>query len=279
MVACGRCGLVWTIILEFVDPEKLYSDEVYQLVDNRGSIFEKIIMKEAAAVLSRAERITPAGGRRLLDFGCGKGQFLKQAATMGWSAVGIETSGERAGFARDCYGAQVYESLYKKGLIASGNFDLITLNHVLEHLPEPMSLLRELLESNLAAEGVAMIEVPRLDSWQSRIAGRDWMHLDIPKHLSHWTEAQLRAVLDGLGYTVVARRRFSFHLGVLGMLQAMGSKVGYKDNIIVGLKRKRSAGLVLLVACLTPLALALESVATVCNRSGVFGLFVQKRTA
>lgn len=276
LVACANCGLVWTGIVESIDPKQLYSDEVYQVVDNRGSIFEKIILREAATVLVRAERLAHTGGQRLLDFGCGKGQFLKQAKVMGWSAVGVETSLERASFARANYGVEVYGEFYKQGPVASGNFDFITLNHVLEHLPEPMALVRELLESNLTAGGVAMIEVPRLDSWQSRIAGGDWMHLDIPKHLSHWTEAKLSAALGGLGYEVVARRRFSFHLGVLGMLQALGSKVGYKDSIILGLKRKRSTSLLLLVACLTPLALVLESLAVLCNRSGIFGLFVQK---
>jgi 2-polyprenyl-3-methyl-5-hydroxy-6-metoxy-1,4-benzoquinol methylase len=268
---------VWTAILESIDPKGLYSDEVYQVVDNRGSIFEKIILKEAAAVLVRAKSLIDTGGKRLLDFGCGKGQFLKQAKAMGWSAVGVETSPERADFARYHYGIEVYGELYTRGPIASGSFDFIALNHVLEHLPEPIALLGELLESNLTPGGVAMIEVPRLDSWQSRVAGGHWMHLDIPKHLSHWTEKRLRVALDGLGYKVVARRRFSFHLGVLGMLQALGSRVGYKDNIIVGLKRRRPIGLLLFVACLTPLALALEVLGTLCNRSGIIGLFVQKR--
>ena len=275
LVSCANCSLVWTGITEPVDAEKLYSDEVYQVVDNRGSIFEKIILREAAAVLSCAESLNPGGGRRLLDFGCGKGQFLRRGKDLGWSAVGVETSPERANFARIHYGVEVFEEYYEQGVIGSGDFDLITLNHVLEHLPAPITLVGDLLESNLAAGGIAMIEVPRLDSLQSRIAGRDWMHLDIPKHLSHWTEAKLTSVLSGLGYEVVARRRFSIHLGVLGMLQALGTRVGYKDNIIVGLKRKRSAKLLLLVAVLTPVAFLLESVATLFNRSGVFGLFVQ----
>ncbi len=276
LLVCEQCDLLWTYISEPIDPDELYSDEVYQVVDNRGSVFEKIILREAAAVLRQASalRKRPTPGR-LLDFGCGKGQFLVQAKEMGWQALGVETSAQRANFAREQYGARVCDDLYESGVIESGNFELITLNHVLEHLPRPMPLLEELLRHNLSANGLAYIEVPRLDSWQSNIAGRDWMHLDIPKHLSHWTEPQLRRALASLGYKVVARRRFSFHLGVLGMLQALSSRLGYKDNIIVGLKRKRSFKLVLLVLLLTPVALLLESMSCPFNRSGIMGLFAQ----
>jgi SAM-dependent methyltransferase len=276
LVECPACALTWTYIPEYLDAESLYSDEVYQLVDNRGSIFEKIILREASAVLSRAGKLLVGKSRRLLDFGCGKGQFLKQAADMGWTAVGVETSRERADFARNRYGAEVYGEMYESGPVGAGDYDLITLNHVLEHLPEPLKLVRELLQANLSPEGIAMIEVPRLNSWQAKIGGAAWMHLDLPKHLSHWTEGQLSASLEELGYMVVGRRRFSFHLGVLGMLQAIGARFGYRENIIVGLKRQRSPGLVVLVLCLAPFALVLESFAAVWNRSGICGLFVRK---
>ena len=264
------------MINESLDADALYKDEVYQIVDNRGSVFERIIVREAAKVLRRAKRLLNTPQPRLLDFGCGKGQFMKQAVAMGWQAVGVETSAERARFARENYGVKVSDKLYQGGVIEPGQFDLITLNHVLEHLPQPMDLLGELLNKNLAVEGLAYIEVPRVNSWQSAIAGEDWMHLDLPKHLSHWTEKQLLSELEKLNYTVVARRQFSFHLGVLGMLQALGTKVGYRENIIVGLKRQRSPGLLLLVACLTPVALIAESLACLFNRSGVMGFFARR---
>lgn len=161
-------------------------------------------------------------------------------------------------------------------MIGEHKYDLITLNHVLEHLSHPMELLCELLEANLAESGIAMVEVPRLDSWQAKIAGNDWMHLDIPRHLSHWTESRLTEALEKIGYKVIARRRFSIHLGVLGMLQALCVLTGYRDNIIVGLKHKRSKGLMSRTLLLTPIALFLESLATVFNKTGVMGLYIKK---
>jgi SAM-dependent methyltransferase len=259
-----------------VDVAELYADDVYQVVDNRDSIFEKIILREAKRVLRQAECYLDGDSRMLLDFGSGKGQFLLQGKRMGWSSLGIETARDRAEFAKKKYGVEVKEELYSGGAVSEQKFDLITLNHVLEHLPEPMSILYELLEHNLQANGVLMIEVPRLDSWQSKIAGTNWMHLDIPKHLSHWTEQQLIAELEKMGFKPIGCRRFSIHLGVLGMLQSLASRTGYNGNIILALKRRRTLGLVIRVAFLLPSAVILELAAVPFSRTGIIGLYLRR---
>ncbi len=240
LVDCKNCGLFWTFLTNDVGVSELYTGEVYQVVDNRNSIFEKIILREAERVLRRAGRYLHGDSRMLLDFGSGKGQFLFQAKRMKWSVLGIETASERAEFAREKYKVEVKEEFYTGGAVSEEKFDLITLNHVLEHLPEPMSILCELLEHNLQTNGVLMIEVPRLNSWQSKIAGANWMHLDIPRHLSHWTEQKLIAELAKMSFKPIGFRKFSIHLGVLGMLQSLASRTRYNENIVLALKRAHS---------------------------------------
>lgn len=253
----------------------MYEDEVYAVVDNRKSIFERIIFREARIVLEKANTLSTAKSKSLLDFGSGKGLFLAVSKESGWQGLGIETAKDRADFAREKYGVEVRQEFYSGGKIEEENFDLVTLNHVLEHLPDPLGLLKELLDSNLSKDGLVYIEVPRADSWQAKIAGQNWMHWDIPKHLTHWTEAGLEKELNRIGYQKVEERSFSIHLGVLGMLQALMSSLDYRGNLILNLKRKKTPGLLLGIAVLLPFAWILEGISVLFGKTGIIGLYLK----
>ncbi|MDI1323960.1 MAG: class I SAM-dependent methyltransferase [Algoriphagus sp.] len=272
---CKGCGNRWTFIPEDLDSDALYEDEVYTVVDNRKSIFEWVIFREGREVLDRADSISFSKTKRLLDFGSGKGQFLAIAKKSGWTGLGIETAKERADFAREKYEVEVRQEYYSGGKVGEGYYDLITLNHVLEHLPDPLGLLKELLDSNLISDGKAYIEVPRADSWQSKIAGQNWIHWDIPKHLTHWTETGLEKELYRIGYKKVGHRSFSIHLGVLGMLQALMSQLGFKGNLILSLKRKKTPGLLLGIGILLPFAWILETISVFFGKSGIMGIYLK----
>ena len=165
---------------------------------------------------------------------------------------------------------------FENGKITERQVDLITLNHVLEHLPQPIPLLDKLLQSNLDQSGILYIEVPRSDSWQAKIAGSDWMHWDIPKHLTHWSEPHLRVQLEKLGFQLIAKRSFSVHLGVLGMLQSLLTRLGFKENLIVRLKKKKTKGLIVLIGLILPFAFILEAVSLVFDKSGILGLYFRR---
>ncbi len=272
---CKGCENRWTFIPEEIDAESLYEDEVYTVVDNRKSIFESIIFREARKVLRKADKISSSKTKRLLDFGSGKGQFLVVAKESGWTGFGIETAKDRAEFAREKYEVEVQQEYYSEGKVGLGNYDLITLNHVLEHLPDPLRLMKELMDANLSKDGLAYIEVPRADSWQARIAGQNWMHLDIPKHLTHWTEAGLEKELSRIGYSKVGQRSFSIHLGVLGMIQALMCQMGFKGNLILNLKRKKTPALLFSIALLLPFAWILETISVLFGKSGIMGLYLK----
>ena len=276
IINCPQCQVKWTFFSKELDADALYEDEVYEVVDNRESIFEKIIFREAGKVLKKAKGIQP-DLKSLLDFGSGKGQFMHAAKSLGFSTFGIETAENRAAFAREKYQLQVKNEFYESGKIESGEFDLISLNHVLEHLPDPMGLLKELLDQNLANSGLAYIEVPRSDSWQAKLAGGKWLHWDIPKHLTHWNEETLIKEMERIGYRPIGARKFSIHLGVLGMLQALLSKVGFKGHLILKLKRKKTIGLMAAILLFMPLAWILEGLSTLSSKSGILGLYFQKK--
>lgn len=274
---CDNCQVSWTLVSEDIDLDALYEDKVYAVVDNRKSIFERIIFKEAekviktvAGILNRTKPI------KCLDFGSGKGQFLLKAKEAGWQTLGIETAKERADFSKEKYGLEVMEEYYQSGKIADGEFDVISLNHVLEHLPQPIQLLQELTEKNLKPGGVLIVEVPNLESWQSHIAGNKWMHLDIPKHLTHWNEQVLTQKITALGFDKIKSQYFSVHLGVLGMLSALLGNLAYKGNIIYDLKNRKNPGLLIGIALILPLSFLLESLAASLKKTGIIRLYFKK---
>lgn len=273
IISCQNCGTRWTLLSDEVDGDLLYSDEVYSVVDNRKTIFERVIFSEAKKVLQRAQKINPKA-HSLLDFGSGKGQFLAVAKSLGWNGLGIETAKERAAFAKEKYGVEVHTELYQGGKIGNGNFDFIALNHVLEHIPEPIELVKTLLEENLHENGMVYIEVPRADSWQATIAGENWIHWDIPRHLTHWTESGMQNQMMKIGFEIVEKRSFSVHLGVLGMLQALLSSFGFRENLILRLKRKKSLGLLISIGFLLPFAWILELISSGFGKSGILGVYL-----
>lgn len=269
---CFKCKVGWTYLPNSIAAEELYQDEVYQVVDNRKSIFERIIFSEARKILSNAKKLFPQACT-LLDFGSGKGQFLWVAKANGWKGTGIETAAARADFSAKFYQVKVIREFYSEGKIGDEPFDFITLNHVLEHLPSPILLLKELLDSNLAKDGLVYIEIPRANSWQAKIAGKYWMHWDIPKHLTHWKEPVLLEEMSKIGFSKIADRRFSIHLGLMGMVQSLLSVFGFRDNLVLRLKRKKTVGLLLGIGLVLPIALVLEGFSGVFNRSGITGIY------
>ena len=268
IVKCSNCFHVYTFLNHEPDHDKLYKDDVYTVTANRNSLFDRILNWEYKRILKKIQSLKSPKGT-LLDFGCGKGKFGSMAKSKGWQVKCVETAIERADYAKNIYGLVVDTNYYKTGKIFDEDFDVITLFHVLEHLPNPKILLNELIKHNLAKDGLVVIEVPNFKSLQSRIAGRRWMHLDIPRHISHFTAEKLDELGRELNCKTVKTTYFSFHLGVLGMTDSFLKLFGYRKNIIYELKNKRKFGLLICIALLMPFSLIFEICASATGRGGI----------
>ena len=268
IVKCDQCTHIYTLQNNQIETDELYSTEVYKIVENRHSLFDKILNWEYGKVVKTINRLKPQKGF-LLDFGCGKGKFGSIAKSKGWQVKCIETALERALYAKNIYGLDVDTRPYLTGKLFTNDFDVLTLFHVLEHLPAPKTSLTELIKHNLKKDALVVIEVPNINSWQSAIAGKNWMHLDVSHHFHHFTTLNLERFASELQLQTIKTSSFSMHLGVLGMIDSFLKLAGYKKNIIYELKNKKNIYSMIVISLLLPFAFLLEVLAAAAGRGGI----------
>jgi SAM-dependent methyltransferase len=141
------------------------------------------------------------GQGRYLDVGCGSGASLGVARALGWQVAGIEMDAVAADKARR-FSERVWTGDALGAPFAPGGFDLVTAFHVLEHVPDPVRLLRRMLEW-LAPGGLLVIEVPNAGGLGARLFGPAWSGLELPRHLSHFTPTTLTRAVERAGGRVV----------------------------------------------------------------------------
>ncbi|NVJ47963.1 MAG: class I SAM-dependent methyltransferase [Cytophagia bacterium] len=272
VVQCSNCEHIYSQIRTDINYDQFYSEGKYVLQDNRGSFFDRVIQFNNRLIGKKVLKFTP-NKERILDFGCGKGQFLFYFKSKSWKAVGVETSQGRAEFARREYELEIHEDFYENGQIADGDYAVITLFHVLEHLPNPEGLLENLVRHNLNKNGLIVFEVPLIESWQSKIAAHRWIHLDPPIHLSHYSRGSLFQLIGKLRLTPIRVSTFSAPLGILGMCQSLLSRLGYRGKIIEDLKFNRTSKLLVSLVFVFPLAVTLEFFAVLFKKGGIIRVY------
>ncbi len=154
----------------------------------------------------RIEKLHAVGS--ILDVGCGTGEFLLEMKRAGWRTFGLEPSEQASTFARRLLEDQVYTGpISERSLeVLSPEWDVITLWHVLEHLHEPLGALR-LLQRRLKPDGLLLVAVPNVGSYDAGVYGPDWIALDPPRHLYHFTPTTMQSVLNQCGFRIVDRRQ------------------------------------------------------------------------
>lgn len=139
-----------------------------------------------------------AGGRTVLDIGCGNGRFLGWARAAGWEGVGTEFDPQAAEVARS-KGFEVHEGLLDDLISAGRKFDAVTISHVIEHVHDPRALLRAALHL-LKPNGHFWIETPNIDAHGHACFGAGWRGLHPPHHLQVFSITALREMLDAIGF-------------------------------------------------------------------------------
>lgn len=198
LVRCRACGLVYTA--DFHSADTLYSGDGYftgpggyiERYDTFRSLFEPLVEKII--------RIKPCG--TLLDVGTGVGVLMEVASGKGFDVKGVEVSNWASAHAREKKGLDVVSGTLEDARFGDASFDVIVLNHVLEHVEAPKSLMAE-TRRVLKDDGLLVIGVPNAGSLMGALLGTRWASWRPEEHIWHFTPATLLTLVKAEGFDVI----------------------------------------------------------------------------
>lgn len=202
-VCCRACGLVW------VDPrpdtpaiERFYAEDYRQQYKGDHRPKPKHCHRQTLGAIERAEALRPRlrQGLRVLDVGAGAGFFAYAMQRLGLAIDGIEPNRGYARFARETLGLDRVQVGVLQGLCPAEPYDLITIHHVFEHLPDPREAMAQ-LRALLAPDGRVLMEVPNIEATYH--APNRVFHLG---HLYWFNPANLQALALQCGFAVESLR-------------------------------------------------------------------------
>lgn len=195
---CTTCGLISNASIEAgIDYDAGYFTEESPETGHRDFLSPWAHEYDAARFGREIDDFLPQPGR-LMDVGSATGSFLSIAAARGWRAIGVEVS-EAARAIAATHGLQSVPTM--DNARDFGPFDAITMHHVLEHLDDPVAVIRDAL-SMLRPHGRLLVEVPNWASLERRACGPAWVDLRPEQHLRQFEPATLRRVLVAAGARV-----------------------------------------------------------------------------
>jgi SAM-dependent methyltransferase len=178
----------------------------------------------------------------VIDIGCGPGVLINQMRARGWKVRGTERSTSAAQQARDVFHLDV-SAVDVGELVAAGTtYDAVVLWHVAEHLRAPQATLRR-IASLLRPGGVLLVAVPNFASPEARFGRAGWFHLDVPRHLVHFTPSTLTAMLVGERFRPVKVSHLVPEYDLFSFVQTVENRLGLPPNLLYDVLRKPEARL------------------------------------
>ena len=173
-----------------VDLENYYKSEDYiSHTDSKKTLFDRVYQSVRNYTLNKKVSLLNSfktEEKSVLDIGAGTGDFLSACKKSEWKITGIEPSTEARSIALKKE-VQLHKELLE---VSNQRFDVITMWHVLEHVPnltEYISQLRKLLKPN----GVLIVAVPNYNSYDASYYKEFWAAYDVPRHLWHFSQASI----------------------------------------------------------------------------------------
>jgi len=257
VVECTACGLVR---LEPVPadlgrfyPRNYWFKPGASLAARLEEQYRRLLIRDHVAFVERA--LLVAGGP-ILDVGCGGGLFLGVLQERGARVLGLDNSEEAARAAWEQNRVTVVLGDLLRAPVAAGGCGVVTMFHVLEHLPDPAGFLRAARDL-LRPAGRLVVQVPNLDCWQYRLLGRKWNGVDVPRHLTDFRAHDLEKLLGRCGFRVRRTKFFSWRDNPAGLASSIAPRL---DPVARNVRGLDGSGAAKLLKDLVYLALVTASV-------------------
>lgn len=228
LVKCKKCGL------EYVSPRIKGDLIVSSYADGIDTVFlqnQEERVYTFSRELNKLNRYFKCPGK-VFDVGTAGGAFLKAAFEMGWNVSGCEPNQAMCRFVKEKYDYNINcGTLFECNLEADA-FDMVTLWDVLEHVPNPIEVLKECARI-LKKDGIIVINNPDRTSWIARILGRKWPFLSTV-HIYYFNKQTLSIYANRVNMEIIEVRPFYQYLkvgyilsraeGIIGMPAQLASK-------------------------------------------------------
>jgi 2-polyprenyl-3-methyl-5-hydroxy-6-metoxy-1,4-benzoquinol methylase len=200
-------------------PNYYKSEDYISHTDSKRNLFEKVYHIVKKSALKRKLKLINSFNseeKNLLDIGCGTGDFLQISKDNNWNISGIEPNERARNIANKKTNNSVFET--EQLLVFEDNsFDVITLWHVLEHLPnleEHIAVFKRLLKPN----GTLIIAVPNYKSYDAKHYKNFWAAFDVPRHLWHFSQASISKLVSLEKMVVVKTKPMFFDAFYVSLL-------------------------------------------------------------
>lgn len=269
---CSNCGMGHT------SPQPPSLDVYYgkAYYGNRHGFTKRFCMRRRVALLNQAHRpILPSAdfshGRRLLDVGCGDGAFLRVAQKHGWLPCGTELGGNSTSLPNS--GIPIYREV--AAAVQAQRYDAVTMWHSLEHFRDVNGTIAD-VRAALRPGGTLIIAVPDAGGLQARFFGEKWLHLDVPRHLFHFTRASLSQLLAQHDLHIESWRHQEAEMDVFGWMQSALNRLLPVPNVLFHALTGKPTHASLLTratsyavgSCLLPLSVAATATSAMLKRGG-----------
>ena len=227
---CPECGAATTDPWPDDDELEAAYGGWYRPADGGGRFGfagDAILGRTRGILAGHLDDVAPPGP--ILDVGAGEGTLIDALAARGRDVTGLERGAKREDFL----------DLPIESVTGDGEWAAVVFWHSLEHLPRPGAAIREAARL-LGPGGVVMVAVPNNGSLQARAFGDRWLHLDIPRHLSHLSTASLTAGLERSGFRIVAVSYLRAGQVVVGWLAGLVSSLPGGLDLYQALRRREA---------------------------------------
>lgn len=230
---CKECNAFFLAPKPGNDELMLYYDDSYYSTNKAkfSSSVEKYIDIFRKKKAGRVVKYLPENGS-VLDIGCGNGRFLKYISQHGlYKLLGTEFEGNSAKRASGIPGIQLKIGALSENDFLAESIDVVTMFHVFEHLQEPRKML-QIISSIIKVNGVFILSMPDIGSWQALTFKGKWFHLDPPRHLIFFEREDLKTIMKKYGLECIKERSISFEQNPYGWVQGILNTLCKKREVL-----------------------------------------------